>query len=226
MSSLYVIATPIGNLDDISKRVLETLKKVDVVLAEDSRVIKKILNRFEIDKPVLSYHQHSNEEKHKKIKDFLKEGKNLGLVSDAGTPGVSDPGGKLVKEVSSMENVKIIPIPGPSSLTAAASISGFPMERFVFLGFPPKKRKRKKFFKEVLSKDYPVIFFESPYRIIKTLKELKDVFQEENKKADLVVCRELSKLYESIYRGGFEEVLREIQEDKVKGEFTVVLRKL
>ena len=175
MSNLFIIASPIGNLQDFSFRALETLKQVDLILCEDTRVTRKLLDRYQIKKPVLSYHQHSKLQRIDYILDLLEKGKNLALISDAGTPGVSDPGNLLIKEVVEKleEKVKIIPIPGPSAVITAASISGFPMDKFLFLGFPPQKRKRQKFFKEVIESKYPVIFYESPYRILKTLNELK-----------------------------------------------------
>ena len=148
MASLYIIATPIGNLKDISLRALEILKEVDLVLAEDTRITKKLLNHYQIKTPLLSYHQHSKLKKVEYIIQLLKEGKNLALVSDAGTPGISDPGGKLIETVldsfdsNDSNSVLIVPIPGPSALSSAASISGLPMDRFVFMGFPPAKKER------------------------------------------------------------------------------------
>ncbi|GAG94529.1 unnamed protein product, partial [marine sediment metagenome] len=227
MSFLYIVATPIGNLKDLSLRAIEILNSVDLILAEDTRVTKKLLNRFKIKKPVLSYHQHSRLKKVSYILKLLKKGKNLALVSDAGTPGISDPGNKLVKEVIELlsDQVKIIPVPGPSAITATASISGFPMDKFLFLGFPPTKRKRKKFFQEVLNSKYPVIFYESPHRILKTLNELNQELQTTNYKLQTVVCRELTKIYETVYRGTIEEVIEKIKKDKIKGEFVVIVKR-
>jgi 16S rRNA (cytidine1402-2'-O)-methyltransferase len=158
----------------------------------------------------------------------LKRGKNLALVSDSGTPGISDPGGELVNEVAELlsDQVRIIPIPGPSAATAAASVSGFPVDRFLFLGFPPTKRKRNKFFNEVVESKYPVIFYESPYRILKSLSELDSLCKKYNMQhKKIVVCRELTKKFESIYRGKIEEVIEKIKKDKIKGEFVVIFRK-
>jgi len=220
MSNLFIIATPIGNLQDFSFRALETLKEVDLILCEDTRVTKKLLDHYKIEKPVLSYHQHSKLQKINYILELLNSGKNLALVSDAGTPGISDPGNLLIKEVVEKlrEKVKIIPVPGPSAVTTAASISGFPMDKFLFLGFPPKKRKRQKFFKEVIESKYPVIFYESPYRILKSLNDLKIL----NPELEIFVARELTKKFETIYRGKIEEVLQKIEKDKVLGEFVVI----
>ena len=222
MGTLYLVSTPIGNLEDLTFRALRILKEVDLILAEDARVTKKLLDHYQIKTPILSYHQHSKIQKVDYIINLLKEGKNLALVSDAGTPGISDPGNLLVKEVIERLNdeVKIIPIPGPSALTAAASVSGFFMDKFLFLGFPPTKKKRKKFFEEVANSKYSVVFYESPYRIIKTLKELNSFLTEERK---IVVCRELTKKFETIYRGEISQVIKKIEKDKIKGEFVIIL---
>ncbi len=173
MSILYVVGTPIGNLSDISQRALDTLKSVDYILCEDTRVSQKMLTRFNIKKPLISYHQHSKLDKVDYILGLLGDGKNLALISDAGTPGISDPGNELVNlAIKQFNNLTITPIPGTSALTVMASVCGFPMDKFLFLGFPPIKKKRKQFFEEIINSKYPVIFFESPYRIIKTFEEL------------------------------------------------------
>ena len=146
MGILYIVGTPIGNLEDITMRAFQILKDVDFILCEDTRVTKKLLDHFDIQKPTISYHQHSNLQKIEDILGLLKDGKSLAVVSDAGTPGISDPGNQLVREVSDhLPEVSIIPIPGVSAVTALSSISGLPMDKFVFLGFPPQKKKRKKF---------------------------------------------------------------------------------
>jgi 16S rRNA (cytidine1402-2'-O)-methyltransferase len=176
----------------------------------------------------LSYHQHSKLQKIDYIISLLKEGKNLALVSDSGTPGVSDPGNKLIEEVINKlgEKVKIIPIPGPSALTCAASVSGFPMDRFLFFGFLPKKKKRKEILKEIVKSKYPVIFYESPYRILKTLRELKGIMSSEQRAAkNIVVARELTKKFETIYRGKIDEVIEKIEKSPLKGEFVVIVGK-
>ena len=167
MSTFYVVATPIGNLEDITLRALRILKEVDFILAEDTRVSQKLLSHYEIKKKIISYHQHSLERKINFILEELEEGKNIAMVSDAGTPAISDPGGRLILLISQkLPQVKIVPIPGPSALLAAASISGFPMDKFLFLGFPPKKKRRKQFFQRVSLSEYPVIFYESPFRFL------------------------------------------------------------
>lgn len=227
MSTLYIVSTPIGNLHDIGLRALDILRSVDLILGEDTRVTKKLLTHYQIKTRLLSYHQHSKLKKVNYILELLKKGKDLALVSDAGTPGISDPGNKLVSEVikSLSDKVKIVPIPGPSAVTAAASISGFPMDKFLFLGFPPTKRKRKKFFEKIVNSEYPVVFFESPHRILKTLNELNSISDVRRPTFEVVVCRELTKKFETVYRGKIDEVIKKIKEDKVKGEFVVVVGK-
>jgi len=217
MGKLYIIATPIGNLKDITLRALETLKEVDLILCEDTRVTKKLLEHYNIEKPVESYHQHSNLNKIEKIKELLKQGKNLALVSDSGTPGISDPGNKLISILTGelMGDLGIISIPGPSAIISAAGISGFPMDKFVFLGFPPHKKGRQKFFKELSEYKYPVIIYESPHRIIKTLNELKNIND-----FDIVIGRELTKKFETIYRGKISEIIPKIEP---RGEFVIIV---
>lgn len=226
MAKLFIVATPIGNISDISFRALEVLKGVDLILSEDTRVTKKLLDRYQIKTPSLSYHQHSKLQKVEEIVDLLKKGQNLALVSDAGTPGISDPGNKLIhfliEKIGSQ--VEVISVPGPSALASAASISGFSMDKFVFLGFPPAKKKRKKFFEEAVNLKYPVIFYESPYRIIKTLEELKTFLEREGKEnKEIFVGRELTKKFETCYRGKTSEVIEKIKKDKIKGEFVVII---
>lgn len=214
MSKLYIVATPIGNLKDITIRALHILAEVDLILCEDTRVTKKLLNHYNIRTRVESYHQHSKFKKVNYIIDLLKQGKNLALVSDSGTPGISDPGNKLIEELKDI--TEIIPIPGSSAVTTIASISGFPMDKFIFLGFPPHKKGRQKFFKEVADSKYPVIIYESPYRILKTLNELNEVG-----KFDIAVGRELTKKFETISRGKIKDIIKQI---KPKGEFVIVTR--
>ncbi|MBI2624888.1 MAG: 16S rRNA (cytidine(1402)-2'-O)-methyltransferase [Candidatus Nealsonbacteria bacterium] len=223
MSTLYIVATPIGNLSDISLRALDVLRSVYLILCEDTRVTKKLLDRYQIVVPTISYHQHSQIKKIEYILNLLKSGKDLALVSDAGTPGVSDPGNKLINLIiKELNNVTIVPLPGPSAITAAASISGFPMDRFFFAGFPPAKRKRNKFFEKIAKSEYPVIFYESPHRILKTLQELDTITKNHKLKIQLTVCRELTKKFEIIYRGKIEDILNKIKLSRIRGEFVVV----
>lgn len=225
MSTLYIVSTPIGNLEDITFRGLRILKEVDLILCEDTRVTKKLLEHYQIKTPTLSYHQHSKLQKIDYVLELLKKGKNLALVSDAGTPGISDPGSKLVAEVvkSLSGQVNIVPIPGASALTALVAVSDIPMDKFLFLGFPPAKKKRKKFFEEIANSKYPVIFYESPYRILKTLNELNEMFKVLSSKVQVVVGRELTKKFETISRGKIEEVIKKIEKDKVRGEFVIIV---
>lgn len=223
MPTLYVVATPIGNLGDFSLRGLRILKEVDLILCEDTRTTKKLLARYQISKPTISYHQHSRLAKIKYILEQLKQGRDLALVSEAGTPGISDPGAKLINFlVDQLPHLKIIPIPGPSALITALSIAGRPADKFIFLGFPPAKKKRKKFFQEIAQAKYTVVFFESPHRIIRTLEEL-------NPQLEIVVCRELTKKFETIYRGNIEEIIDQIKNpptnERIKGEFVIVVGK-
>ena len=214
---LYIIATPIGNLEDLSFRALRILKEVDLILCEDTRVTKKLLSRYEIFKPTISYHQHSNLTKNKYILEQLKQEKEIALVSDAGTPTISDPGAKLIEYlIKELPDLKIIPIPGPSALITALSISGFSADKFIFLGFPPIKKKRNKFFKELKDLKQVSVFYESPHRILKTLNELIDLDRQ------IVVCRELTKKFETVYRGNINEIIEQV---KVKGEFVIVINK-
>lgn len=214
---LYIVATPIGNLGDFTFRALETLKEVDYILCEDTRVTKKLLNRYEIDTKTISYHQHSTDKKVNEIKKLLAEGNNLALVTDAGTPGISDPGNMLI---ASLTDVEIIPIPGASAVITALSISGFPTDKFIFLGFPPHKKGRNKYFKELAEFKFTVAFYESNHRIKKCLGELAEVLDE---KKQICICRELTKKFETIYRGTIKEILE--QKIPEKGEFVVVISK-
>jgi len=222
MSLFYVVSTPIGNLEDITLRALRILKEVDFIICEDTRHTLKLLNHFDIKKSLISYHQHSKMKKIGHIIDLLKQGKNLALVSDAGTPAVSDPGGVLVKEVVSQlgSAVQVIPIPGVSALTALASVAGLPVDKFIFLGFLPHKKGRQKLFDFINESDKTVLFYESPHRVIKTLEALSESL---NENRQVVVGRELTKKFETIYRGTAKGVLEKLQNDEVRGEFAVII---
>ena len=225
MGHLYIVGTPIGNLEDISLRAIGVLRVSDFVLAEDTRVAKKILNYFEIPTPTISFHEHSKEGVYKKIFNLLREGKSLALVTDAGMPGVSDPGAKLVSRVrNELPEIKIESIPGPSALTSAISVAGLPTTGFHFVGFAPHKKGRQTFFKSISKKvdrETSVIFFESPHRIMKTLESLKE-FAPKN---DVVVVKELTKIHEEVFRGRPEEISEFFKEnsDKLRGEFVVIV---
>ncbi|MEK7623161.1 MAG: 16S rRNA (cytidine(1402)-2'-O)-methyltransferase [Patescibacteria group bacterium] len=219
---LYIVATPIGNLGDITLRAIETLKAVDIILCEDTRVTKNLLDHFDIKTPTKSYHQHSTGAKVLEIASLLEEGKNIALVTDAGTPGISDPGNLLVHYLSTPApehtSTRIVAIPGASAVTAALSVSGFSTDKFLFLGFPPHKNKRQKFFTEVAASEHTVVFYESSHRIKKCLNELAQVLRPDRQ---VCVCRELTKKFESTYRGTISEIINmNISE---KGEFVVII---
>lgn len=220
MPNLYIVATPIGNLEDITLRALRVLREADLILCEDTRQTKKLLFRYEIKKPMMSYHHHSKLNKINKIVELLREGKNLALVSDAGTPGISDPGNKLIRYlIDNNVNVKIIPIPGPSAVISALSVSGFPTDNFIFLGFVPHKKGRQTFFENLAEEKRTAVFFESCHRIMKTLDSLIKYLP----KKEIIICRELTKIYETIYRGKADEIVKKITPDQVKGEFVIIL---
>jgi len=217
MSSLYIVATPIGNLQDITLRALEILKSVDVIVAEDTRHTRGMLAHFDIHKPLESYDEHATELKLKKIVQLLDEGKNLAYVTDAGTPAVSDPGSRLVVKAVAAGHT-IVTVPGPSAVTAALSISGFPADNFVFLGFLPHKKGREAFLKKVAGAKRTVVFFESTHRIGKLLEELEELVPPNR---HLIIARELTKQFETIYRGTISDIKNQITE--TRGEFTIVV---
>lgn len=220
----YIVATPIGNLQDITLRALEILKSVDFVFCEDTRVTKNLLNHYNINTRLESYHKFSDKNKENRIIELLKSGKNIAYVSDAGTPGISDPGEELVKIITdSFEENIIESIPGASSLITALSVSGFNCDRFNFLGFLPHKKGKETILKEIIESRITNIFFESTHRIIKTLEKLKELGFGENRK--LVIARELTKKFETIYRGNLKEILNNLKGGVSKGEFVVIIDK-
>lgn len=217
--TLYIVATPIGNLGDMTLRALETLKAVDVVLSEDTRVTGNLLRHFEIKKPLISFHEHTEEDKALKLVERMKAGESMALVTDAGTPGISDPGNVLVA-LAAEAGIKVVPIPGASALGAIISVAGIDMREFLFLGFPPHKKGRQTFFQSVAASEVPVIYYESPHRVIKNLELLMELAPQKN----LVLGRELTKVFEEVVRGSVEEVKMylESKAGKMKGEFTIV----
>lgn len=230
MSILRVVATPIGNLEDLTLRALRVLKEADVVLCEDTRVTRHLLTHYQITTPTISYHQHSGDLKIEKIMELLRANKNLALVTDAGTPGLSDPGAKLVSLVRAEfgDQVLIESVPGVSALTAAVSIAGIDFDRFLFLGFLPHKKGRQTMLKEIFKSEYSAIVYESKHRIVKLLEELSSLSQETGLVLEVRVARELTKMHESFYVGSPESVLAELQSDpnNLKGEFVVLIKKL
>lgn len=228
MTTLYIIATPIGNLEDITLRALRILGEVGMILCEDTRVTKKLLNKYDIKTPTMSYHAHSTLAKTDTILALLEEGKDLALVSDAGTPTISDPGVLLVSQVKDRfgDRVRVVPIPGPSAVVAALSASGISSSEFVFLGFLPHKKGRETIFKEIASAERTVVFYESPHRIMKTLDSLIiHLGVNSQQKKRIIVARELTKIHEQIISGTIEEVQNYFSENsgKVKGEFVVIV---
>lgn len=220
---LYIVATPIGNLEDLTARALRVLREVDMVLAEDTRVTHKLLAHYEIKKPITSYHQHSKLDKIEYVVELLAAGKNLAIVTDAGTPGISDPGARLVEIVlERLPDCKIVPIPGASAIVAALSVSGFSFNRFTFLGFPPHKKGRETFFKELFARDEVLVLYESTHRIEKFLTSLAAIMPMRK----MMVARELTKQFETIYRGTAESILKALQTTSTKGEFVIVIDKI
>ena len=229
MSTFSVIATPIGNLEDITLRALKVLASCDLILCEDTRMTKRLLDRHNISKSTKSYHMHSKISRVDEIIELLRDGKNLALVSDAGTPGISDPGAELVsrirKECSNdiaTGEIKIEAIPGASAVTSALSIAGIPCADFTFLGFLPHKKGRETLFNEIAKSERTMVFYESPHRIMKTLESLVEHLTMMQK---VTVCRELTKIFEEIVAGTPKEVKNyfEIHPDKVRGEFVVMV---
>lgn len=224
MATLYIIGTPIGNLEDITLRALRVLKEVDLVLCEDTRVTKRLLSKYNISTPTLSYHAQSKLSKTEKIFDLLEEGKNLALVSDAGTPCISDPGSLLIAQVLEKfgDTVFIIPIPGPSALVTALSVAGISVAEFTFLGFLPHKKGRETLFKEIAESKRVMVFYESTHRIEKALESLEKFC---GSTRHLVIAREITKIYEEFVRGTVAEVRAHFVKnpDRVRGEFVVIV---
>lgn len=217
---LYIVGTPIGNLNDLSKRAEETLKKVDIILAEDTRVTQKLLFRLNIKKTILRYDDYARETFYKKILNELRVGKDIALVVDAGTPNIADPGYKLTAFIRK-ENIKIIPIPGPSSITTALSACGINGNKFTFLGYPPHKKGRNSFFKEINAiKWRPVIILESPHRLLKTLSDLEKI---SNLKSEITIAKELTKIHEEIWVGEIERAKEYFKNEKGRGEFIIII---
>lgn len=216
---LYIVATPIGNLEDITLRAIRTLKEVDIIAAEDTRQTLKLLNHLEISKPLISYHRHNEEIKTKELINKLLEGKNIALVSDAGTPVISDPGGEIVKEAIK-EEIKIIPIPGPCALITALIASGMDAKEFTFIGFlPQNKKNRKEKLEQIKNAENTLILYEAPHKLLQTLEELKSIID----KRKVVLARELTKIHEEFKMGTIEELQKNIINPK--GEYVIIIEK-
>jgi 16S rRNA (cytidine1402-2'-O)-methyltransferase len=220
MSKLFIVATPIGNLEDFTFRALRILQEADLVLAEDTRVTQKLLQHYKVKKDLITWHQHSKN--FSKIKKYFQDNKNIVYVSDAGTPGVSDPGGKLIEQVLlDFPDTEIIAVPGASALGAIVSVAGIALDHFEFLGFIPHKKGRQTLFAKIKESKHPVVFFESVHRITKTLEALSDCDKQ------LIIGRELTKQFETIYRGTAKSILEELNKNpkQLKGEFVVIVDK-
>jgi len=215
---LYIVATPIGNLEDITHRAIRVLKEVDLIAAEDTRTSGILLKRYEIQTRLTSFHAFSDDRKLQELVGLLKEGKNIALISDAGTPGISDPGFLLVRAAREL-GIAVSPIPGPSAFLAALSASGLPINHFLYLGFLPQKKGRQTMLNKLQETTETVVFYESPHRILKTLGEFQQYFPDRK----MVVARELTKIYEEFQAGTAEELYKYYSQKNPKGEFVVII---
>ncbi|MFH1784238.1 MAG: 16S rRNA (cytidine(1402)-2'-O)-methyltransferase [bacterium] len=219
---LYIVATPIGNLEDITLRALRVLKEADIIACEDTRRTRKLLSHYDIHTPLTSYYQHNRVTKGKILLEMLEQGKDVALVTDAGTPGISDPGFLIIKDAVG-RGLDVVPVPGPCALITALVASGLPTNGFVFMGFLPRKKgKIKKELEKALESGKTVVFYESPYRIVSTLSILKDIPGDYK----VVVAREMTKKFEEILRGRAEEILAVLGGRSIKGEIVVVVSPL
>ena len=219
---INIVSTPIGKLQDITLRAIETLKSVDLILAEDTRIAKKLLNHFSINNRLESFNDNNESVKNENLIKKIKEGKNIAIISDAGTPLINDPGFKLIR-FARKENIKVTPIPGCTAVIAGLSASGISTDKFTFLGFLPRtKVKRRKNLSQLLHKQETLIFFESVHRIESTIIDMKELFGTERK---AVLCKEITKIHESFIGNNFLDITDYIKEhqDKLKGEFTIII---
>ncbi len=217
--NLYIIATPIGNLEDITLRAIRILKEVDLIAAEDTRHTLKLLNHFEISKPLISYHRHNEEIRTEELIKELKTGKNIGLVSDAGTPGICDPGEEIIKKCIE-ESIKVVPIPGACAMINALITSGISTKEFIFLGFLPlNKKSRKEKLEEIKNANKTIILYEAPHKLKNTLNDLSDILQSR----EVVLARELTKIHEEYIRGTVKELMEKT--DNLKGEMILIIEK-
>lgn len=217
--NLYIIATPIGNLEDITLRAIRILKEVDLIAAEDTRHTLKLLNHLEISKPLISYHRHNEEIRTEELIKELKTGKNIGLVSDAGTPGICDPGEEIIKKCIE-ESIKVVPIPGACAMINALITSGISTKEFIFLGFLPlNKKSRKEKLEEIKNANKTIILYEAPHKLKNTLNDLSDILQSR----EVVLARELTKIHEEYIRGTVKELMEKT--DNLKGEMILIIEK-
>ncbi len=216
----YFVGTPIGNLKDLSYRAEEVLSKVDVILAEDTRKTRTLLKHYGINAPLLSYHDHNKEKVTPRIMKLIEEHKSVALVTDAGTPLISDPGYYILQRLIA-GGVSFTVIPGPSAVTAALVLAGLPTDRFTFFGYLPKKRgQRKRLLEEIMEHPYTSVLFETPHRIVRSVEEIAALMPER----EIVIARELTKLHEEVIRGKANEVLKEIENRTIKGEITLLVK--
>lgn len=217
--TLYICGTPIGNLEDITLRALNILKKVELIAAEDTRHTKKLLRHYQINTPITSYYEHNKFKKAPYLIEKIRNGQKIALVSDAGMPGISDPGYFLIN-LALKNDIKIVPIPGVSALITALVVSGLPSDHFIFEGFLPRKcTERMKYFRKIENEKKTLVFYEAPHRLKRTLKDMLEVWGDRK----IVVARELTKKYEEVLRGGISEILKEFENREVKGEITLIV---
>ena len=217
IGKLYIVATPIGNLEDITLRALRVLKEVDLIAAEDTRQTLKLLNHYEINKPLISYHRHNEETKSEILIEKLRNGENIALVSDAGTPGICDPGEEVIKKAIE-DNIEVIPIPGACAMINALIVSGISTKEFEFLGFLPLNKKlRRQKLKEIENSSKTIIIYEAPHKMKTTLGDLKEIIKDRK----IVLARELTKIHEEFIRKSIDELLSEI--DTIKGEMILII---
>jgi len=217
--TLYIVAMPIGNPEDISLRALRILRDVDLIASEDTRVAGRFLRSHDIDTPLVSFFEHNEMKRIEGLLKRLENGESVAVISDAGTPLISDPGYRLVKAAQE-RGIKVVPVPGPSAVMAALSVAGLPTDRFLFIGFLPKKSgKRRKELEQLAEVPYTLVLYESPHRLVKTLQEIEGAFGDRI----VVVCRELTKPYEEVLRGTPGELLEELTNRKIRGEITLIV---
>lgn len=217
---LYIVATPIGNLEDMTFRAVRILKEVNYIFAEDTRVTRKLLSHYEIENTVYRYDEHTKQHQIANIINLLKEEKDIALVTDAGTPCISDPGYELVDEAHK-EGIKVVAVPGASALTSAISISGVNTRRFAFEGFLPKKKGRQTLFKDLAEeKDRAIVIYESPFRIEKTLKDIENFMG----LREVVIIREITKIYEEVLKGTTSELIDKLEKNPIKGEIVLIIK--
>jgi 16S rRNA (cytidine1402-2'-O)-methyltransferase len=220
--TLFIVATPIGNLEDMTLRAIRVLKEADLIACEDTRVTGKLFAHYEIKNTTISYFQHSRLSKIEHLIEQLKAGKNIALVTDAGTPGISDPGQELIARIQNTDNrIQIVPIPGPSALTAAASVSGMIEKEFYFAGFLPKKKGRQTKFKELSKLNVPIVIYESAMRLEKALGEIKEYFGPDT---EVFIAREITKMFEEYWSGTVDEILSDLSSHQLKGEMALIIK--